>query len=971
MKEDPEGYFYEKRQQELDSKPKTIGNYLKNWWASHGRQMNDFQIEDFQGYIDRSNKWRELAADLQEQWDIEDRVNEINKEISVLNNSVSNSSQQSINVQQRIDALLREQQQLVNRHDQLNESVEAFKSYIPGKLSTGLYNMLSGNGETNLLTNNAIFGRTSQFHNEMGDFLRHTSTMFNPNRSRTEQRQMLQRAIDEYDNKVNEWQRAIDLNIQDRESYYRPDRWFQERADKAGTDIFSKDTWLYKMPGLIAGSTSGASKILPAMLTGLGTGIAFASTGGLAGFGLLAAGSAAAYGMNYAAGISENNSEVANAYNERLEDYLRNEKGENDNLYNDIVKEGRKKLAKFDGIKKMSDGQIFELYRAGYYDINNVHANKKMRELATGIENQHQDNMAATSWQAGVETALEVIPFGKVISLPRTLKYQLLKTAARREAVRNGGVAAKTLQALEKYDDVVKTLGEGYRIGSSVGPVGGAVYAPMHLAVSPVLKRVGKEGKDILNAIATSARISEDIPADLLGKHLISDTRKRYFKDLAGRWALASFSEGVEEGKQSISAERYKNGEYTSDKIKSIGETILDDFLAGSKSAGLILGMPFEGLMSESDRKTLQEIKGGLLVGGLQTAIVNVAQDIAPYTGEQSANTAIVNSVLLQKAEKIDKLNKARIYAEASKSSSAYQNILQAFDRLGKLNRDNFDSTGEYAIPQEHIEEERKNFKRVAQMANDRYTIKQAKAQGIQPGSGLYNDFVAAKVLAEDEVNDNVGVYNISVENLNAARQSLREELLTQVLRDSAIELPQEEQSENQAAPKRINLAGQGVEQAYKQIDTVANWVALLRTKQHLEAGILNAEQGGHSKTKQILSHQLTKVNDKLNNLRKLVESYTNENEAIDINNIESVEKYLVLDKENHDNISEAYRQNIMTGFDMDLATEQYEKVVGEAVLNGEKVSPTSDTKWDEEFGNVTFKNGNAKSVIREIRETV
>ena len=58
---DPEGYFYEKRQQELESKPKTIGNYFKNWWNTHGRQMNDFQAQDFQGYMDRSNQWERLA----------------------------------------------------------------------------------------------------------------------------------------------------------------------------------------------------------------------------------------------------------------------------------------------------------------------------------------------------------------------------------------------------------------------------------------------------------------------------------------------------------------------------------------------------------------------------------------------------------------------------------------------------------------------------------------------------------------------------------------------------------------------------------------------------------------------------------------------------------------------------------------------------------------------------------------------
>ena len=58
---------------------------------------------------------------------------------------------------------------------------------------------------------------------------------------------------------------------------------------------------------------------------------------------------------------------------------------------------------------------------------------------------------------------------------------------------------------------------------------------------------------------------------ELLKKHFASSTRKKYFKDLGGRWLIASASEGVEEGKQRISSDRYKSGYYTDAKIKSIG----------------------------------------------------------------------------------------------------------------------------------------------------------------------------------------------------------------------------------------------------------------------------------------------------------------------------------------------------------------------------------------------------------------
>ena len=79
---DPEGYFYEKEQRELESKPKTIGNYLKNWWASHGRKMNDFQAEDFQGYMDRSDEWERLANSMKHYFEIQDEIDNLNSQLA-------------------------------------------------------------------------------------------------------------------------------------------------------------------------------------------------------------------------------------------------------------------------------------------------------------------------------------------------------------------------------------------------------------------------------------------------------------------------------------------------------------------------------------------------------------------------------------------------------------------------------------------------------------------------------------------------------------------------------------------------------------------------------------------------------------------------------------------------------------------------------------------------------------------------
>lgn len=943
---DPEGYFYEKEQQELEKKPKTLANYFKNWWASHGRKMNDFQAEDFQGYMDRSDQWERLANSTKHYFEIQDEIQNLDSQLAQWRLNTQNLGKAPIEKMREaygaIEVLETQKNALQQELKNLEPDVEAFKTYIPNSIKKGYLDLVAGNGEGGILSD-GIFGRTSQAHDELGDITRFTTSMFSPNRTRAEQKAMLDKALSAKQEKYKEWQKGYDANIRDRESYNKVDRWFKQREEKAGTDIFNSDTWLYGMPGLIAGSTSGLSKMVPAMLTGALTGAATAATGGLAGIAIGAAGALPTLALNYGAGVAENNAEVAMAYTERLKDYLQSQPGKKGSMFDDVVAEGRKKLDL--NSSTIDDDQVFEHFRRGDYNINNVAVNKKMHELAIGIESQFQDDMAATTWSAGLETVLQILPFGKALSALKA------------------GLGAKLAES-----SAIKTLAKGYEIGSITSPIGGAIYAPLHLATSPARKYMSKAIQNVANDIATSSTIAEQMSKELLKKHFASSTRKKYLKDLGGRWITASAAEGVEEGKQRISSDRYKNGYYTDAKIKSISETILDDFLAGSKSAGLLLGMPFEGALSEKDREILQEIKGGFILGGLQTAIVNASQAIAPYKAEQKATTAIVNSVLLDKAAKIDRLNKAKIYAEAAKSSSAYQNMLNGFDRLREANKTEYDASGEYGMAPELIDDEEKTFRKVAQMSVDGYTIKQAKAQGIEPSTEEFNNFVAAKALTLSELEDRQEVQKQAAENLNDVRNKATSKFLDNMLKSASAAIPGAQVEEGEESS---TIASFSSAENYTQFNTVAQYAALLRMRDEVELGVINAQKGGHKTTQKILNKKLTEINDRINNLKPIIKKYTNEDETIDIDNLEAVESKLTLDKEEHDKLTEAYRQSFVADQDLDLAFQQYERVIGETYLNNEKVDYTNKIDWGKEFDNVTFKNGHAADVFKEIQETI
>lgn len=976
LEEDPDGYLNRKpiayspelgdfnetinstvEQFNKENMPK-VSAYTKNAWAYHGRKMNDFQIGDFQGYIDRTKHWQELSKGVIRSWEIEDRVNQINKEIDQLQSLTMNGQEDVLNVNQKIEDLLYEQQLLIQEHSQLKDTRDAFDSYIPSGIKSRYYDLVSGNaakgGLSNIFSNNKIFGRTSQLHDEMGDFLRFTAQMYTPGITRERQKEILNTALNVSDDKIKEWQNGIDLNIQDREKYDKVDPYYQQKFDKGGTDFFSVDTWKYGMPGLIAGSTSGMSKILPAMLLGVATGsgslAARAAYGGIAGISAGIAGFGATYQFNKAAGIAENNAEVAEAYSERIKDYLQSKKGENGTLYDDLIIEGRKKL----GIKNATDDQVFEQFRRGSFDTNNVEVNKKLTQLATGIENQFEDDMMATTYGAAFETALEVVPFGRVLKAPRAIRYAALRSQKGRKFM---------------HGETIGRLKEGFVVGSTASPIVGAMYAPVHTLVRPVLNKAGRVGKVVIDNISEATGISKFIPEDTFTRRFLTEPRKKLMKDISGRWLLSSIEEGIEEGKQHIAADKYKLGEYSSDVIKDFSETLLDDMLAGSKSAGLTLALPFEEMLSESDREILKEIKGGFLLGGLQTAAVNVSTQYAPYSSEMSARDAIINTVLADKASKVDALNKGRIYAEAAKSSSSYQHIKDAFNVLKEKNEQEYESTGQYAVGKEYIEEEEKEFERVAKIANDAYTIKQAEAQGIHRGTEEYNNFVAHKALAEQHVKEEADVLNTANQNYKAKNDDIQTAFFNKELERISAALPGEESKEEDESISDEQLLK--ITNDYIRTRQVAEYVAMLRRKQEIEMGIDNARRSGKTNIEKILQKQLNTLNDRIKVNKTVIAKLTNAQQNTNLDSFEDIERDLINDRTDHDELVDLYRQVLLATDDYNLAKEQYDRIVGTAYLDDKQIDPTTKFNMNEDIDRITFKGGEAKKIMKATQNTI
>lgn len=243
-------------------------------------------------------------------------------------------------------------------------------------------------------------------------------------------------------------------------------------------------------------------------------------------------------------------------------------------------------------------------------------------------------------------------------------------------------------------------------------------------------------------------------------------------------------------------------------------------------------------------------------------------------------------------------------------------------------------------------------------MANDAYTIKQAEAQGIMRGTDEYDNFVAHKALAEQHVNEEIDILNTARQNYNGKNDDIQTQLLTEELRNRSALIPGEEQQENSEEEGVSGEALLKITNDYIRTKTVAEYTAMLKRKQELEVGIDNARRSGKKSTEKTLQDQLDNLNMRIKINKPVVKKLTNAAETTNLDAIEDVERDLITDRTNHDELVDLYREVLVATDDYEIAKKQYDRIVGTAYLDGKEI--TEDTQFDmnNDIDRVTFKNG-------------
>lgn len=659
-------------------------------------------------------------------------------------------------------------------------------------------------------------------------------------------------------------QANVDRNLKDAAYYERRiSPKFVAKRDTPGMDFFDADTYLYKMSGVMGSSgTSWRTQIASAVIGAAG-GLAAPFTGGAS----VAAAAPIVFGLNYAAGIDENQAEVATAAREKFTAMLG---GENSPKYKQFIKDGRAQLPKNISVP---DSRIVDMYLTGQIVSNKSDINRAKVDTHKDIEVLFTKDMVATTANNLIVTALEVMPFGKSVSETMGLKnWKFYKRASAipRYLRKKGGLSKEAYEIGSAFKAGAKT---GSKLFSPLGVGGTTIGAGIGGATNTAFRYIGMPFGDpgfkkllgsitdkwhrVVNAvdrvnIKWLKKFNAKPAKGILGDRFVEMSylqNKSYGLELAKRLGIAGVSEGVEEGKQYQNAEDFKKG-YDERQLRTdVISLAFDDFLIGLDVGRDILSIPLDpiGILKTKDKNRLAEFKGGMLVGLTHIGSIGIMNSVSPYLEEKSANKFLIENMLTENVIANDKLDKLMHYSNSSREQSGIwdkikagvkqgitranrlQAIEKAFANFKELNQKEYENTGDYITSPENIDKEFADFRRAVGLTRSTRMQEMAERAGVDTNSDDYGAFVATYMMAADNLLDKTKQFSKNESERNAEANKIL----------NSISIVNEQVLEDAGIPRALwnNPRFNGAEHDLKRpfIERLARLQALLETKQELE----------------------------------------------------------------------------------------------------------------------------------------
>lgn len=910
--------------QEIQSNPGGFIGWLGDNLNSYLSRLNSAQADNQIGMMERISRYEQLMNDYEKSLDIEDKLSSLHATYDDLGYKLDNARMSQKERNKTLQVRNTTKNAIATLQNQYNALGKSRKS-LDALLLNGFESAWQLTQELMPNPMAMLFGDDNISLRDISkDVLLHLEGF--KDADATLKRAMLNSALKVAKNRRRLLSEQERVNRDDANTYeQRISTYFKSRRDQPGMDLSDPNTYLYKLSGVMGSSASSWRNNYGSMALGLASGALAPYTGGAS----LLVGTPVVLAANMGSAIAENNAEVASSVREL---YINKVGGSDSNTYKNIIKAAKKQVPDWKA-RKMTDNDLIDQYLAGNVIVNDRNANNLKVNALRDAEALFKRDMVATGTDAVIDTALDLLPFGKVAKslkiMPKFVRNVVagsMKSQAAREAWQTALKAGKRVGSQFATASPLTGAGAGLISGS-------IAYGASRFASSKVAKRLaattmaerftklGERTADVVRratkkALAITPGWLKKVGAkptalgakyfrEYLGKNtLYGQTNRTFGRELLGRLHMAALSEGIEEGKQHENAEMFKRGEL--DENQSLWSAVLDDALLGLDVGKDVLGIPLDalGILQIKDQDRLAEIKGGIIGGLGHTARMSVAQASAPYISEMRADKWLMNNHIVDQADASDTLRRYVQYASKGWFSAGYNAMSRALDHLEQINNNRHDNTGSYLIQPELIEQERKNLSRVASSARSKFLQKAAKDQGIDVYTKTRN--------FTDEYKQFVAGWNMVLDNQQDVLKNTNEQLSEIDSRIKDIRTNQTDEYTNAKLAERdpFNVdpvvtgqlaavrAAKALEEKFGYQEALARIDALMRMKET----ILKAIGNGVAKSR---------VNKYLNaidsSLKRLVEGYVEERPIFDENGNVTEEKTQVRHPGINDYLHELY----------------------------------------------------------------
>lgn len=473
------------------------------------------------------------------------------------------------------------------------------------------------------------------------------------------------------------------------------------------------------------------------------------------------------YGLNKSAGYDENNMEAANA---AMADFKSRMKS--NGVYEDFIKDGERVLLKnkqFSQLLKTLDDEndkehyILQMYMSGLWQSKIPQARKDLNSAVIGTNNLFYNDEPVNTMDAAVDAVLSTARLAPI-------KQAVKSTTVAGRLIRrtfNNSAAGRALSNVEKAaglkfagvtsgirgagkkvleSNISNAIQSGaIKLADAASKVGGKVKNLSHIATQPVRPIFLGVERNIANQLAHTREFATRLPK----AYLDATTIAKHSANIGGRLTGESLSEALQEGVQGINQNKYQDRQYDVQQNRAMAFRIMDDAVAAGDAVHQWFNQFDPAYVA--DPNVVGAMNSIPLLTLFGPGAVGVMVQAYDGVKEMKLNDIVWHNLDVAKRGETAQIKQAYEYARRSAGGdkkvvldkfNQFANVVgirnKAIDDINGLNRLKNGSSagvliedGQRGIPVELIEDQKKVYEDIVALTNSKLAHSIAKKAGI------------------------------------------------------------------------------------------------------------------------------------------------------------------------------------------------------------------------------------------------